>query len=43
MVRQLGRGGIVAVDAEGNAEVVAQGPPGLGWSIDWLPDDRLLA
>jgi sugar lactone lactonase YvrE len=33
---------IVAVDLEGNAEVVAEGPPGLGWSIDWLPDARLL-
>jgi sugar lactone lactonase YvrE len=33
---------IVAVDLEGNAEVVAEGPPGLGWSIDWLPDGRLL-
>ena len=33
---------IVAVDLEGNAEVVAQGPGGLGWSIDWLPDGRLL-
>jgi len=33
---------IVAVDADGNAEVVAKGPPGLGWSIDWLPDGRLL-
>lgn len=33
---------IVAVDPEGNAEVVAQGPPGLGWSIDWLPDGTLL-
>src|SRR5919197_3242380 len=33
---------IVAVDLEGNAEVVGKGPPGLGWSIDWLPDDRLL-
>jgi sugar lactone lactonase YvrE len=33
---------IVAVDLAGNAEVVAQGPPGLGWSIDWLPDGRLL-
>ena len=37
-----GAGEIVAVDLEGNAEVVAQGPPGLGWSIDWLPDGRLL-
>jgi sugar lactone lactonase YvrE len=33
---------IVAADADGNAEVVAKGPPGLGWSIDWLPDGRLL-
>jgi sugar lactone lactonase YvrE len=33
---------IVAVDLEGNAEVMAKGPPGLGWSIDWLPDGRLL-
>ena len=33
---------IVAVDLEGNAEVVGEGPPGLGWSIDWLPDGRLL-
>jgi sugar lactone lactonase YvrE len=33
---------IVAVDLAGNAEVVGKGPPGLGWSIDWLPDGRLL-
>src|SRR5918998_2679688 len=33
---------IVAVGLDGNAEVVAKGPPGLGWSIDWLPDGRLL-
>lgn len=33
---------IVAVDLEGNAEVVAEGPRGLGWSIDWLSDGRLL-
>jgi len=33
---------IVAVDLEGTAEVVAQGASGLGWSIDWLPDGRLL-
>jgi sugar lactone lactonase YvrE len=37
-----GVGEIVAVDLEGNSEVVGHGPPGLGWSIDWLPDDRLL-
>jgi sugar lactone lactonase YvrE len=33
---------IIAVDLDGNAEVVAKGPPGLGWSIDWLPDGTLL-
>jgi sugar lactone lactonase YvrE len=33
---------IVAVDPAGRAEVVATGPPGLGWSIDWLPDGRML-
>src|ERR671924_275075 len=37
-----GTGEIVAVDLEGNREVVGKGPPGLGWSIDWLPDGRLL-
>jgi sugar lactone lactonase YvrE len=37
-----GTGEIVAVDPEGRSEVVGQGPPGLGWSIDWLPDGRLL-
>jgi sugar lactone lactonase YvrE len=37
-----GTGEIVALDLEGHAEVVGTGPPGLGWSIDWLPDGRLL-
>ena len=37
-----GTGEILAVDLEGRSEVVGQGPPGLGWSIDWLPDGRLL-
>jgi sugar lactone lactonase YvrE len=37
-----GTGEIVAVDLEGNAEVVGTGPPGLGWSIEWLPDGRLI-
>ena len=37
-----GAGEIVAVDLEGRSEVVGHGPPGLGWSIDWLPDGRLL-
>jgi len=33
---------IVAVDLDGHSEVVGHGPPGLGWSIEWLPDGRLL-
>ncbi|HXU05456.1 MAG TPA: SMP-30/gluconolactonase/LRE family protein, partial [Polyangia bacterium] len=33
---------IVAVDLEGRAEVAAPGPSGLGHSIGWLPDGRLL-
>jgi sugar lactone lactonase YvrE len=37
-----GTGEIVAVDLEGRSEIVGRGPPGLGWSIDWLPDGRLL-
>jgi sugar lactone lactonase YvrE len=37
-----GTGEIVAVDLDGRSEVVARGPSGLGWSIDWLPDGRLV-
>jgi sugar lactone lactonase YvrE len=46
-----GTGEIVAVDLDGNSEVTGYGPPkvnaaapghSLGWSIDWLPDGRLL-
>ena len=33
---------VVAVDLDGNSQVVAHGPGGLGWSIDWLADGRLL-
>jgi sugar lactone lactonase YvrE len=33
---------IVAVDVDGSSEVAARGAPGLGWSIDWLADGRLL-
>ena len=33
---------ILAVDHDGRSEVVGHGPGGLGWSIDWLPDGRLL-
>lgn len=46
-----GTGEIVAVDTDGDSEVVGHGPPNvnasvpghsLGWSIDWLPNGRLL-
>jgi sugar lactone lactonase YvrE len=37
-----GTGEIVAVGLDGNPEVTGHGPAGLGWSIDWLPDGRLL-
>jgi sugar lactone lactonase YvrE len=42
VVRPLGDGEVVAVDLDGTSEVVGRGRPGLGWSIDWLPDGRLL-
>ncbi len=37
-----GTGEIVAVDLDGHSEVTGHGPSGLGWTIDWLPDGRLL-
>ncbi|MFK0693030.1 SMP-30/gluconolactonase/LRE family protein [Mesorhizobium sp. IMUNJ 23033] len=37
-----GTGEIIAVDAEGNSEVVLTVPAALPYSIDWLPDGRLL-
>ncbi len=38
-----GTGEVVAVDMDGNGEVVGHGPDKrLGWSIDWLPDGSLL-
>src|SRR5262245_15908138 len=37
-----GTGEIVAVDLDGRSEVVGRGASGLGWSIAWLPDGRLL-
>jgi sugar lactone lactonase YvrE len=33
---------IVAVDLEGKSEVIAHSPAVAGYSIDWLPDGRLL-
>lgn len=37
-----GVGEVVAVDLDGHAEVMADGPARMGWSIDWLPDGRLV-
>ena len=37
-----GTGEIVAVDLDGNSDVVGQGPDGLGWGTNWLPDGRML-
>ena len=34
---------ILAVDLDGRSEVVGHGAGGLGWTIDWLPDGRLLS
>jgi len=33
---------IVAVDLDGNSDVVGEGPEGLGWATNWLPDGRML-
>jgi sugar lactone lactonase YvrE len=33
---------IVAVDLDGHSEIVGEGPDGLGWATNWLPDGRLL-
>jgi sugar lactone lactonase YvrE len=33
---------IVAVDLDGNGDVVGEGPDGLGWATNWLPDGRML-
>jgi len=37
-----GTGQIVAVDLDGNSDVVGEGPDGLGWATNWLPDGRAL-
>jgi sugar lactone lactonase YvrE len=37
-----GTGQIVAVDLDGSSEVVGEGPEGLGWATNWLPDGRML-
>ena len=33
---------IVAVDLDGNSEVMGRGAEGLGWATNWLPDGRML-
>ena len=33
---------IVAVDLDGNSEVMGRGPQGQGWAANWLPDGRML-
>ncbi len=35
-------GEIIATDLDGHSEVMAPGRQALGWSIDWLPDGRML-
>jgi sugar lactone lactonase YvrE len=37
-----GSGEVIAVDLAGRSEVVGPGRDGMGWSIAWLPDGRLL-
>ena len=37
-----GTGEIVAVDLDGNSEVVGPGASGQGWAVNWLPDGRML-
>jgi sugar lactone lactonase YvrE len=37
-----GTGEIIAVDLDGYSEVAGQGPEGLGWATNWLPDGRML-
>jgi len=33
---------IVAVDLDGNSDVVGRGGGGAGWAVNWLPDGRML-
>jgi len=37
-----GTGQIVAVGLDGESAVVGEGPDGLGWATNWLPDGRML-
>ena len=33
---------IIAVDLDGNSEVIGAGGGGSGWAVNWLPDGRML-
>src|ERR1044072_2109328 len=33
---------IVAVDLDGNSEVMGPGAEGAGWAVNWLPDGQML-
>ena len=33
---------VVAVDVEGQREIIGPGGGGAGWAVDWLPDGRML-
>jgi sugar lactone lactonase YvrE len=33
---------IIAVDLDGDSEIAGEGPDGLGWATNWLPDGRML-
>jgi len=37
-----GAGEVLAVDMQGQTDVVASGRTTMGWAIDWLPDGDLL-
>ena len=39
---QLGSAEVIAVDVEGNSEIITQVPTTIPFSIDWLPDGTLL-
>jgi sugar lactone lactonase YvrE len=41
-IAHWGTGEVLAVDLQGRTEVVAPGRDGMGWSLAWLPDGRLL-
>ena len=42
VVLELGNEADVAVDLDGTSDVVGEGPDGLGWAANWLPDGRML-